>query len=86
MFYCLYVWFVFLLVDLEQNFEVQVFNWVFQDVSGDIQVWGIGDFQIDIEQILVQNVLENVLLIGLILGDEVLFCVVDIFVKQSWYI
>lgn len=84
--YRLYVRPVPPLADPEQNPEAQAFNWVLQDASGDTQARGTGDFQIDIEQTLAQNALENVLLIGLIPGDEALFCVADIPAKQSRYI
>ena len=84
--YRLYVRPVPPLADPEQNPEAQAFNWVLHDASGDTQARGAGDTQADIEQTLAQNALENVLLIGLIPGDEALFCLADIPAKQSRYI
>lgn len=74
------------LADPEQNPEAQAYNWVLHDASGDTQARGTGDLKADIEQTLAQNALENVLLIGLIPGDEALFCVADIPAKQSRFI
>ncbi|MCM0612136.1 type II secretion system protein GspL [Marinobacter sediminum] len=72
--------------DPDQNPEAQLFNWVLHDASGDAQARGIGDPRNAIEQTLGQNALDNVLLIGLIPGDEALFCVADIPAKQSRFI
>ncbi|AOY87789.1 type II secretion system protein GspL [Marinobacter salinus] len=72
--------------DPDQNPEAQLFNWVLHDASGDAQARGIGDTRDAIEQTLGQNALDNVLLIGLIPGDEALFCVADIPAKQSRFI
>ncbi|SFM25913.1 type II secretion system protein GspL [Marinobacter zhejiangensis] len=63
-----------------------VFNWVLVDAGGDVQAKGSDDTRDAIEQILVQNALDNVNMIGLIPGDEVLFCLADIPAKQSRYI
>lgn len=84
--YRLYVRPVPPLADAEQNPEAQSFNWVLHDASGDTQARGTGDTRTDIEQTLGQNALENVLLIGLIPGDEALFCLADIPAKQSRFI
>ena len=84
--YRLYVRPVPPLADPEQNPEAQAYNWVLHDASGDTQARGVGDSQFDIEQTLGQNALENVLLIGLVPGDEALFCVADIPAKQSRFI
>ncbi|MBW7469770.1 type II secretion system protein GspL [Marinobacter sp. M216] len=74
------------LADPEVNPEAQSFNWVLHDASGDTQARGTGDTQVEIEQTLGQNALDNVLLIGLIPGDEALFCIADIPAKQSRFI
>lgn len=62
------------------------FNWVLYDAGGDTQAQGSGDLQSTVEQTLGQNGLEDVLLVGLIPGDEALFCVADIPAKQSRFI
>ncbi|MFO8143024.1 MAG: hypothetical protein R6T87_14325 [Marinobacter sp.] len=64
--------------DPEQNPESQLFSWLLQDASGDAQARGAADTRASIEQTLAQNALDKVLLIGLIPGDEALFCVADI--------
>ena len=64
----------------------QLYNWVLHDASGDAQARGSADPRDTIEQTLSQNALDNVLLIGLIPGDEALFCVADIPAKQSRFI
>lgn len=63
-----------------------VFNWVLVDAGGDVQARGSGDRRESIEQILIQNALDHVNMIGLIPGDEVLFCVADIPAKQARFI
>lgn len=72
--------------DLEQNPESQLFSWLLQDASGDTQASGAADSRESIEQTLGQNALEKVLLIGLIPGDEALFCLADIPAKQSRFV
>ncbi|GGE78644.1 type II secretion system protein L [Streptosporangium jomthongense] len=66
--------------------EARFFNWVLYDAGGDAQAQGSHDVQSTIEQTLSQNGLEDVLLVGLIPGDEALFCVADIPAKQSRFI
>ncbi|KAA1173965.1 type II secretion system protein GspL [Marinobacter salinexigens] len=84
--YRLYVRPTLPLADLDQNPEAQLFNWVLQDASGHTQAQGAADPRDVIEQTLGQNALENVLLAGLIPGDEALFCTADIPAKQSRFI
>lgn len=72
--------------DLDQNPESQLFSWLLQDASGDTQASGAADTRDAIEQTLGQNALEKVLLIGLIPGDEALFCLADIPAKQSRFV
>jgi len=72
--------------DPDQSPEAQLYNWVLHDASGDSQARGTADPQAVIEQTLSQNALDNVLLIGLIPGDEALFCVADIPAKQTRFI
>lgn len=64
----------------------QLFNWALLDASGDIQAHGGADTQAAVEQTLTQNDLEGVRLVGLIPGDEALFCIADIPAKQSRFI
>lgn len=64
----------------------QLFNWVLLDASGDAQARGTADPKEEIEQTLAQNDLENVLLVGLIPGEEALFCVADIPAKQTRFV
>lgn len=66
--------------------EAQLYNWVLLDASGDAQARGTADRKEDIEQTLAQNDLENVLLVGLIPGEEALFCVADIPAKQTRFV
>lgn len=84
--YRLYVQPVPPFADPEQNPESQLFSWLLQDASGDAQARGAADTRASIEQTLAQNALDKVLLIGLIPGDEVLFCVADIPAKQSRFV
>ncbi|QSP93952.1 type II secretion system protein GspL [Marinobacter salinisoli] len=84
--YRLYVRPVAPLADLRQSPEAQLFSWALQDASGDTQARGTADTRETIEHTLAQNALDNVLLIGLIPGEEVLFCVADIPAKQSRFI
>ncbi|WP_297794522.1 type II secretion system protein GspL [uncultured Marinobacter sp.] len=72
--------------DPGQTPDAQLFNWVLHDASGDTQAHGRGDSRDLIEQTLGQNALDNVLLIGLVPGDEALFCLADIPAKQSRFI
>ncbi len=64
----------------------QLYSWVLLDASGDAQARGASDTRDSIEQTLAQNDLDGVLLVGLIPGEEALFCVADIPAKQSRYI
>ncbi|HTN33374.1 MAG TPA: type II secretion system protein GspL, partial [Marinobacter sp.] len=73
-------------VDPDEAPDVQLFNWVLHDAGGDAQARGTDDTRDTIEQTLAQNALDNVLLIGLIPGDEALFCLADIPAKQSRFI
>lgn len=66
--------------------ETRLFNWVLYDAGGDAQAQGSSDLRSTIEQTFSQNGLEDVLLVGLIPGDEALFCVADIPAKQSRFI
>lgn len=70
----------------DQLAEDQLFNWVLHDAGGDSQARGTGDSRDTIEQTLAQNAIDNVQLIGLIPGDEALFCLADIPAKQSRFI
>ncbi|MGC8118878.1 type II secretion system protein GspL [Marinobacter sp. VGCF2001] len=72
--------------DPDQSAEAQLFSWVLQDASGDAQARGTADTRESIEQTLAQNALENVLLIGLIPGDEAVFCLADIPARQNRFI
>jgi general secretion pathway protein L len=64
----------------------QMFSWSLLDASGDIQAHGGGDTRDTIEQTLTQNDLEGVRLVGLIPGEDALFCVADIPARQSRYV
>ncbi|WP_404362927.1 type II secretion system protein GspL [Marinobacter sp.] len=72
--------------DLTTMPEAQLFNWVLLDASGEAQARGTEDLRTDIERTLGQNALEHVRLIGLIPGDEALFCFASIPAKQERYI
>lgn len=72
--------------DADQDPGAQMFSWVLHDASGDTQARGTGDSRDSIEQTLGQNALDNVLLIGLIPGEEALYCLADIPAKQSRFI
>ncbi|MEX2476001.1 type II secretion system protein GspL [Marinobacter sp.] len=72
--------------DPDQSPEAQLYNWVLHDASGDSQARGTADPRATIEQTLSQNALDNVLLIGLVPGDEAIFCVADIPAKQTRFI
>ncbi|MBZ2168172.1 type II secretion system protein GspL [Marinobacter sp. F4216] len=84
--YRLYVRPVAPLADLRQNPEAQLFSWALLDASGDTQARGTADTRETIEHTLAQNALDNVLLVGLLPGEEALFCVADIPAKQSRFI
>lgn len=72
--------------DADQDPDAQLFNWVLHDASGDPQARGTADNRDSIEHTLARNALENVLLMGLIPGEEALFCLADIPARQSRYI
>lgn len=72
--------------DLVTDPEAQMFSWVLLDASGETQARGSADPRLHIEQTLAQNALELVRLIGLIPGDEALFCSADIPARQERYI
>ncbi|WP_152207307.1 type II secretion system protein GspL [Marinobacter changyiensis] len=86
MFYRLYVRPVPPFADLINEPENQIFNWVLVDASGDAQAQGTTDTREHIEQTLAQNALDHVRLIGLIPGEEVLFCFADIPAKQARFV
>lgn len=69
-----------------ENPEDRLFNWVLYDAGGEAQAQGSRDIRDTIEQTLSQNGLEDVLLAGLIPGDEALFCMADIPAKQARFI
>ena len=62
------------------------FSWVLQDAAGDAQASGELDSQKTIEQVLAQNALQKVELIGLVPAEETVFCRADIPAKQSRFI
>lgn len=64
----------------------QAYNWVLLDASGQALARGMGETRPVIEQTLAQNALESVRLVGLIPGDEALFCWADIPARQERYI
>ncbi|MBU2955972.1 type II secretion system protein GspL [Marinobacter sp. F3R08] len=72
--------------DADQNPGAQLFNWVLHDASGEVQARGTGDDRNTIEQTLGKNALDNVLLIGLIPGEEAIYCLAEIPAKQSRFI
>lgn len=72
--------------DSEESRENCLFNWVLYDAGGDTQAQGNSDSRSAVEQTLSQNGLEDVLLTGLIPGDEAVFCVADIPARQSRFI
>ncbi|MEP1214850.1 MAG: type II secretion system protein GspL [Marinobacter sp.] len=72
--------------NLDVSAGAQLYNWVLLDASGDAQARGTADAKEDIEQTLAQNNLENVLMVGLLPGEEALFCVADIPAKQTRFI
>lgn len=66
--------------------DAQRFDWVLLDASGDLQATALNETREMIEDTLGQNSLEGVRLIGLIPGDEALFCFADIPAKQARFI
>ena len=64
----------------------RLFDWVLLDASGEQQANGERESRDQIEQALSRNSLESVRLIGLIPGDQALFCFADIPAKQARYI
>ncbi|WP_148862889.1 type II secretion system protein GspL [Marinobacter fonticola] len=71
---------------LHGDIEAQLFNWTLVDASGVFQASGQGDDREAIEQTLAQNDLDHVRLIGLVPGDEALFCFAEIPAKQARYV
>jgi general secretion pathway protein L len=72
--------------DADINDGEQRFDWVLLDASGDLQGTGLSESRGNIEHALSQNSLDGVRLIGLIPGDEALFCFADIPAKQARFI
>lgn len=72
--------------DLVTDPEAQLYSWVLLDASGDAQARGSADARLHIEQTLARNALDHVRLIGLIPGDQALFCRADIPARQERYI
>lgn len=64
----------------------QGFDWVLLDASGELQSTGLNETREQIEDTLSQNSLDGVRLIGLIPGDEALFCFADIPARQARFI
>lgn len=62
------------------------FSWVLLDASGESLARGDGDSRERIENTLAQNDLDNVLLTGLLPGDEALFCFADIPARQTRFV
>ncbi|NWO05930.1 MAG: type II secretion system protein GspL [Alteromonadaceae bacterium] len=62
------------------------FSWVLQDASGDAQASGESDSRQTIEQVLTQNSLEKVGLIGLVPAEDTVFCHASIPAKQNRFI
>ncbi|MBS3804173.1 MAG: type II secretion system protein GspL [Oleiphilaceae bacterium] len=63
-----------------------LFDWALLDAVGEIQARGENHARAQIEQTLGQNALDTVRLIGLIPGDEALFCHASIPAKQERFI
>ncbi|TGN41722.1 type II secretion system protein GspL [Marinobacter confluentis] len=70
----------------ESESAAQLFSWALLDASGDIQAHGGADTRETVEHTLAQNDLEGVRLVGLIPGEDALFCVADIPARQSRFI
>ncbi|PAV25622.1 type II secretion system protein L (GspL) [Tamilnaduibacter salinus] len=64
----------------------RLYDWELVDASGDSQLNGAGDTQQAIEDELARNNLDQVRLVGLVPGDDVLLCYADIPAKQSRFI
>lgn len=71
---------------LHGDIEGQRFNWSLVDASGVFQAGGQDDDREVVEQTLAQNDLDHVRLIGLVPGDEALFCFAEIPAKQARYV
>ncbi|BES71303.1 type II secretion system protein GspL [Marinobacter nanhaiticus D15-8W] len=71
---------------LHGDIEGQRFNWTLIDASGVFQAGGQGDDREVVEQTLTQNDLDHVRLVGLVPGDEALFCFAEIPAKQARYV
>lgn len=66
--------------------DEQLYSWALCDASGSIQARGAEDTRDHIEQVLAQNALDDIAMIALVPGQEVLYCLADIPVRQSRYI
>ncbi|SFR44059.1 general secretion pathway protein L [Marinobacter daqiaonensis] len=66
--------------------EVPLFDWLLLDASGEQQARGDSESRESIEDALNRNSLEGVRLIGLIPGDEAMFCFADIPARQARFI
>lgn len=66
--------------------EAQRYDWVLLDASGEQQANGIDETREDIEQNMARNSLEGVRLVGLLPGDEALYCFAEIPARQARYI
>lgn len=66
--------------------DVQLYSWGLCDAAGGIQARGTEDTREQIERVLAQNALEEIPMIALLPGQEVLFCMADIPVRNSRYI
>lgn len=64
----------------------QLFDWVLTDASGENQGRGNRDTREQVEQTLARNDLDTVRLIGLIPGDEAIFCFADIPARQARFV
>ena len=71
---------------LEGQIDQQCYSWALVEASGIFQARGQGDTRDTIEQTLSQNDLEGVKVVGLIPGDEALFCFAEIPAKQARYV
>ncbi|MCK7543097.1 type II secretion system protein GspL [Marinobacter bryozoorum] len=61
-------------------------DWVLLDASGELQASGQAEGRESIEDAVSRNSLEGVRLVGLVPGDEALFCFADIPAKQARFI
>ncbi|WP_111496291.1 type II secretion system protein GspL [Marinobacter bohaiensis] len=84
--YRLYVQPVAPFAALHGDSDHQRFDWALIDASGMFQATGQDEDRSRIEQTLTQNDLDHVRLIGLIPGDESLFCFAEIPAKQARYV